>query len=120
MDSTRKNIFLLIICCLEDSSYIEPENIVKMCKYIFTELFPATQFDIKDLLIMEYLRSMYLLICWFFTKKEPKVEDINNYFNQFVNTNFDESQLTQKEKYDIAYAKLAMGNTLTIPYNSLN
>lgn len=28
--------------------------------------------------------------------------------------------MTQKEKYDIAYAKLAMGNTLSIPYHSLN
>jgi hypothetical protein len=27
--------------------------------------------------------------------------------------------LTQKEKYDIAYAKLAMGNSLSIPYFSL-
>ena len=60
-----------------------------MCKYIFTELFPLSQFDAKDQLIMEYLRSMYLLLSWFFTKKEPKIDDINNYFNQFVNTNFD-------------------------------
>lgn len=69
---------------------------------------------------MEYLRSLYYLICWFYTKKETKVDEINNYFNQFVNTDFDESKLTQKEKYDIAFAKLAMGNSLTIPYLSLN
>lgn len=60
-----------------------------MCKYIFTELFPLNQFDIKDQLIMEYLRSMYHLLSWFYTKKEPKVEDINNYFIQFANANFD-------------------------------
>jgi hypothetical protein len=45
---------------------------------------------------------------------------VNNYFAQFASTSFDESKLTQKEKYDIAFAKLAMGNSLTIPYNSLN
>jgi hypothetical protein len=28
--------------------------------------------------------------------------------------------LTQKDKYDIAYTKLAMGNIVTIPYLSLN
>lgn len=91
-----------------------------MCKYIFTELFPLNQFDIKDQLIMQYLRSMYTLLSWFYTKKQPKVQDVNNYFIQFANTNFDESKLTQKEKYDIAFAKLAMGNSLTIPYISLN
>ena len=91
-----------------------------MCKYIFTELYPAVQFDSKDPIIMDYMRSMFFMLCWFYTKKEAKVEDINNYFNQFINTNFDESKLTQKEKYDIAFAKLAMGNSLTIPYLSLN
>ena len=69
---------------------------------------------------MEYMRSMYFLLCWFYTKKEPKNDDINVFFNQFINANFDESKLTQKEKYDIAFAKLAMGNTLTIPYMSLS
>lgn len=69
MEPIRRNIFLLIICCLEDSSFIEPENIVKMCKYIFTEVFPLNQFDIKDPLVMEYLRSMYALLSWFYTKK---------------------------------------------------
>jgi len=63
---------------------------------------------------------MYYLISWFYTKREPKLDDINHYFSQFASTNFDESKLTQKEKYDIAFAKLAMGNTLTIPYMSLN
>ena len=120
MEPLRKSIFLLIICCLEDNSFIEPENIVKMCKYIFTELHPTVQFDSKDPLIMDYMRSMFYLICWFYTKKEAKLDDINNYFNQYINTNFDQSKLTQKEKYDIAFAKLGMGNTLTIPYLSPN
>lgn len=69
---------------------------------------------------MEYMRSMYFLLCWFYTKKQPKIEDINVFYNQFINTNFDESKLTQKEKYDIAFAKLMMGNSLTIPYMSLS
>jgi hypothetical protein len=60
-----------------------------MCKYIFTELYPLNQFDIKDQLIMEYLRSMYYLISWFYTKREPKIEDVNHYFSQFASTNFD-------------------------------
>jgi len=89
MEPLRKSIFLLIICCLEDNSFIEPENIVKMCKYIFTELHPTVQFDSKDPLIMDYMRSMFYLICWFYTKKEAKLDDINNYFNQYINTNFD-------------------------------
>jgi hypothetical protein len=32
----------------------------------------------------------------------------------------EEILLTQKDKYDIAYTKLAMGNIVTIPYLSLN
>lgn len=89
MEPARRNVFLLIICCLEDGSFIEPENIVKMCKYIFGEFFPPALFDIKDALIMEYLRAMYSLISWFYTKKEPAPEEINTHFAQFVNTNFD-------------------------------
>lgn len=87
---------------------------------MFTELHPQVVFDSKDPLIMDYMRSMYFLLSWFYTKKEPKVEDINVFFNQYINTNFDESRFSQKEKYDIAFAKLAMGNTLTIPYMSLS
>jgi hypothetical protein len=73
MDEKRKNIFLFIICCLEDGSYMDPENIVKICRYIFEEIFKGKiPIDPKDPLVMDYLKSLYYMISWFFTKKEPK------------------------------------------------
>ena len=68
---------------------------------------------------MDFLRSLYFLISWFFVKKEVKIEEINNNFILYLNKAYDEPTLTQKEKYDIAYTKLAMGNQFTIPYLSL-
>ena len=73
MDPMRKNIFLFMICCLEDGTHVDPENIVRICRYIFEETFPHIQPDSKDQLIMDFLRSLYFLISWFFVKKELKI-----------------------------------------------
>ena len=49
---------------------MDPENIVKICRYIFEQFFDAKiNIDQKDSLIMDYLRTLYYLIAWFFTKK---------------------------------------------------
>lgn len=119
MEPNRKNLFLFMICCLEDGAHVDPENIVRICRFIFEETFPHTLPDSKDQLIMDFMRSLYFLIAWFFLKKELKAEEINNSFILYLGKTYDEPTLTQKEKYDIAFTKLAMGNQFVIPYLSL-
>lgn len=69
MSPMRKNIFLFLICCLEDGTYLDPENIVRICRFVYNEMFPHTKLDPKDQLIMDFLKSLYFLFAWFFTKK---------------------------------------------------
>lgn len=69
---------------------------------------------------MDYLKSLYYMVAWFFTKKEPKVDEISNQFILYLNKPYEDAALSQKDKFDIAFTKLAMGNQLTIPYLSLN
>lgn len=70
MNEKRRNIFLFIICCLEDGSHMDPENIVKIARYIVEQLFNhKIIIDQKDPLVMDYLKSLYYMISWFFTKK---------------------------------------------------
>jgi hypothetical protein len=53
---------------------MDPENIVKISRYIFEQLFKnKIAVDQKDPLVMDYLKSLYHMIAWFFTKKEPKI-----------------------------------------------
>ena len=59
---------------------MDPENIVKISRYVYEQFFGKTQIDHKDALQMDYLKSLYYLVAWFFTKKQPKVEEINNQF----------------------------------------
>lgn len=73
MSPMRKNIFLFLLCCLEDGTYLDPENIVRICRFIYGEMFPHTKLDPKDQLIMDFLKSLYFLLAWFFTKKELKL-----------------------------------------------
>ncbi len=106
MSPLRKNIFLYLICCLEDGTYLDPQNIVRICRFIFAEVFPHAKLDQKDQLIMDFLRSLYFLLAWFFTKKEVKPEEITNNFTLYLNKASDEPTLSLKEKYEIAYTKL--------------
>ena len=78
MQQIRTNIFLFVICLLEAGSHMEPENIVRICRFIFAELFPTQTLDIKEQIIADFLRSLYFLLAWFFTGKEPKTEEIGN------------------------------------------
>ena len=45
---------------------------------------------------------------------------MNNQFILHLGKPYEDASLSQKEKFDIAFTKLAMGNQLTIPYLSLN
>jgi hypothetical protein len=100
---------------------MDPENIVKIARYVLEQLFnQRVVVDQKDPLVMDYLKSLYYMISWFFTKKEPKTEEVNNNFILHLSKPYEDASLSQKEKFDIAFTKLAMGNQLTIPYLSLN
>lgn len=49
---------------------MDPENIVKISRYILEQLYShKVVIDQKDPLVMDYLKSLYHMISWFFTKK---------------------------------------------------
>ena len=97
MNEKRRNIFLFIICCLEDGSHMDPENIAKISRYIVEQLFNhKIIIDQKDPLVMDYLKSLYYMISWFFTKKEPKPEEMNNQFIIHLNKPYEDASLSQK------------------------
>ena len=69
---------------------------------------------------MDFMKSLYFLIGWFFTGKEIKFEEISNNFILYLKKKSDEPFLTDSEKFSIAFTKLAMGNQFKIPYLSLS
>lgn len=76
---------------------MDPENIVKIARYVTEQLFShRVIIDQKDALVMDYLRSLYYMIAWFFTKKEPKVDEINNQFILHLSKPYEDASLSQK------------------------
>ena len=76
---------------------MDPENIVKISRYIVEQLFNhKIIIDQKDPLVMDCLKSLYYMISWFFTKKEPKPEEMNNQFILHLNKPYEDASLSQK------------------------